>query len=94
MRLRWRAPDEVPRRKAIRRHRCRGQAVAGNRHAVEADHAGPLQIGTINSQFKEAGGSYAEYGAAVKAAIERRYLTVHPSGSYLSFTQSGADLFA
>jgi hypothetical protein len=63
-------------------------------NAVEADHAGRLQIGTINSQFKEAGGSYAEYSAAVRAAIERGYLTMHPSGSYLTFTQSGADLFA
>jgi hypothetical protein len=61
---------------------------------IEADHAGRLQIGTINSQFVSAGGTYNEYSAAVKAPIERGYVIMHPSGAYLSFTQAGADLFA
>jgi hypothetical protein len=63
-------------------------------NGIEADHAGRLQIGTINSQFVSAGGSYGEYCAAVKLAIERGYVIMHPSGAYLSFTQEGADLFA
>ena len=63
-------------------------------NGIEADHAGRLQIGTINSQFRKAGGNYEEYGAAVKAAIARGWITMHPSGAYLSFTQEGADLFA
>jgi|ERR1700730_16912297 hypothetical protein len=63
-------------------------------NGIEADHAGRLQIGTINSQFVSAGGTYDEYSAAVKAAIERGYVIMHPSGAYLSFTQEGADLFA
>ena len=63
-------------------------------NGIEADHAGRLQIGVINSQFVSAGGSYDEYSAAVKAAIERGWITMHPSGAYLSFTQEGADLFA
>jgi hypothetical protein len=61
---------------------------------IEADHAGRPQIGTINSQFVSAGGSYDEYSAAVKAAITHGWITMHPSGAYLSFTQEGADLFA
>jgi hypothetical protein len=48
----------------------------------------------INRQFRDAGGSYEEYGAAVKAAIAHGWITMHPSGAYLSFTQEGADLFA
>jgi hypothetical protein len=63
-------------------------------NGIEADHAGRVEIGTINRQFREAGGSYDEYSAAVKLAIERGYVTMHPSGAYLSFTQEGADLFA
>jgi hypothetical protein len=63
-------------------------------NGIEADHAGRLQIGTINSQFVSAGGSYEEYSAAVKVAIARGWITTHPSGAYLSFTQEGADLFA
>jgi hypothetical protein len=45
-------------------------------------------------QFRDAGGSYEEYGAAVKAAIAHGWITLHPSGGYLMFTQAGADLFA
>jgi hypothetical protein len=63
-------------------------------NGLEADHAGRLHIEAINSQFVSAGGSYAEYSAAVKAAIERGLVTMHPSGAYLSFTQAGADQFA
>jgi hypothetical protein len=38
-------------------------------------------------------GSYPEYSAAVKAAIDRGYITMHASGGYLSFTQAGAGPF-
>jgi hypothetical protein len=63
-------------------------------NGIDADHAGRLQIGTINLQFVSAGGSYDEYTAAVKSAIDRGYIDLHPSGAYLTFTQAGADLFA
>jgi hypothetical protein len=62
-------------------------------NAIEADHAGRLPVEVINRQFREADGSYEEYGAAVKAAIAHGWIT-HPSGGYISFTQAGADLFA
>jgi hypothetical protein len=63
-------------------------------NAVEADHAGRLPVEIINRQFRDAGGSYGEYGAAVKAAIAHGWITMHPSGGYLMFTQEGADRFA
>jgi hypothetical protein len=63
-------------------------------NAVEVDHAGRLDVGAINKLFRDAGGSYEEYRAAVKAAIAHGWITMHPSGGYLSFTQTGADLFA
>jgi hypothetical protein len=63
-------------------------------NAIEADHAGRISVGAINKQFREAGGSYEEYGAAVKAAVAHGWLTMHPSGGYLTFTQAGAELFA
>ena len=53
-------------------------------NAVEADHAGRLSVEIINRQFREAGGSYEEYGAAVKAAIAHGWITLHPSGAYLA----------
>ena len=63
-------------------------------NGMAADHAGRLSVGILNTQFKDAGGSYLEYSSAVKAAIDRGYITMHASGGYLSFTQAGADLFA
>ena len=53
-----------------------------------------MEIGTINLLFRETGGSYEEYGAAVKAAVAHGWITMHPSGAYLMFTQEGADLLA
>jgi hypothetical protein len=53
-----------------------------------------LPVEVINGQFRDAGGSYEEYGAAVKAAIAHGWLTMHPSDAYLIFTQAGAELFA
>ena len=61
---------------------------------VEADHAGRLQVGDINKRFLSAGGSVQNYVAAVKAAIDRGYIDLHPSGAYVTFTQAGAELFA
>jgi DNA-binding transcriptional regulator/RsmH inhibitor MraZ len=62
-------------------------------NAVEADHAGRLSVAVINTQFRDAGGSYEEYGLAVKAAFAHGRLTLHPSGGYVMFAQAGADLF-
>jgi hypothetical protein len=56
-------------------------------NAMEADRAGRVHIGTINREFLNAGGSVAEYGAAVNAAVNRGLITLHLSGGYLSFTQ-------
>jgi hypothetical protein len=33
-------------------------------NGIESDHAGRLAVEAINKQFKDAGGRYAEYGAA------------------------------
>ena len=63
-------------------------------NAIEADHAGRLQVGLLNTQFIGAGASVAEYSAAMKDAVAHGYFTMHPSGGYVIFTQAGADLFA
>jgi hypothetical protein len=39
-------------------------------------------------------GSAAEYGAGLKLAIERGCFWLHESGTYVRFTQAGAELFA
>jgi hypothetical protein len=61
--------------------------------AIEADH-GRAPVSEINTQFMAAGGNADEYAQAVEAAVVHGWLTVHPSGGYLSFTPLGAVLFA
>jgi hypothetical protein len=63
-------------------------------NGMDADQAGRLHVGLINRQFLDAGASVSEYAAALKAAVDRGYLALHPSGAYVTFTQAGADLFA
>jgi hypothetical protein len=63
-------------------------------NGLEADHAGRIQVGDINKRFLSAGGSVQDYTAAVRAAVDRGYLIMHPSGAYMTFTQAGAELFA
>ena len=43
--------------------------------------------------YKEAG-TPAEYGAGLKMGVERGWLLMHESGTYVKFTQAGAELFA
>jgi hypothetical protein len=61
-------------------------------NGLEADHTGRIHVG--NGRSLRAGGSVKEYAAAVKAAIDRGYIDLHPSGAFVTFTQAGADLFA
>jgi hypothetical protein len=44
--------------------------------------------------FLKAGGSPPEYGAGMKLAIERGWLWLHESGTFVKFTAAGAALFA
>ena len=39
-------------------------------------------------------GTPAEYSAGLKLAIERGWPELHDSGTFVRFTQTGADLFA
>jgi hypothetical protein len=56
---------------------------------------GRIHIEKINGPFlyKEKG-SPAEYGAGFKLAIERGWLWMHESGTYVKVTQIGAELLA
>jgi hypothetical protein len=64
-------------------------------NSAEAVQDGRIHIEKINGPFlfKE-GGSPAEYGAGLKLAIARGWLWKHESGTYVKFTQAGAELFA
>ena len=56
---------------------------------------GRLLIERINGPFLfELKGTPAEYKAGLNRAIEKGWLVLHESGTYVKFTQAGADLFA
>jgi hypothetical protein len=56
---------------------------------------GRIHIEKINEPFLfRDGGSPAEYGAGMKLAIERGWLLMHESGTFVTFTPAGAELFA
>jgi hypothetical protein len=63
-------------------------------NATEAVQDGRIYIELVNSAFLAAGGSPAEYRAAVELAISKGWLWRHESGVYAKFTPAGAELFA
>ncbi len=56
---------------------------------------GRIHIELINApllyEFK---GAPAEYSAGLNRAIERGWLQLHESGTYVKFTQAGAEMFS
>ena len=63
-------------------------------NASEAVQEGRIYIELINGAFLKAGGTPNEYRVGVERAIAKGWLWLHESGTYVKFTQAGADLFA
>ena len=64
-------------------------------NAVEAVLDGRIFIELINRPFlSEHKGTPAEYKAGLDLAIARGWLWLRESGTYVKFTQTGAELFA
>ena len=64
-------------------------------NSVEAVQDGRIFIELINWPFlSEIKSSLPEYKAGLDLAIKRGWLWLHESGTYVEFTQVGAELFA
>jgi hypothetical protein len=64
-------------------------------NAVEAVQDGRIYIELINAPMLfEHKATPAEYSAGLKLAIARGWLTIDRSGTFVKFTQAGAELFA
>ncbi len=64
-------------------------------NAAEAVQDGRIYIEKINAPFLfRERATPAEYSTGLKLAIERGWLWKHESGTYVKFTQAGADPFA
>jgi hypothetical protein len=63
--------------------------------AFQPVQEGRIYIEKINAPFLFSDkGTPAEYSAGLKLAIDRGWLELHESGTYVKVTQSGVDLFA
>ena len=63
--------------------------------AFEPIQEGRIYIEKLNGPFLFIDkGSPAEYSAGLKLAVERGWLRLHESGTYVKFTPAGAELFA
>ena len=64
-------------------------------HAFEPIQDGRIYIEKVNGPFLfENKGTPAEYKAGLDRAIEKGWLVLHESGTFVRFTRAGADLFA
>ena len=64
-------------------------------HAFEPIQDGRIYIEKLNGPFLyELKGTPAQYSAGLKLAVERGYLEKHESGTFVKFTEAGAELFA
>ena len=63
-------------------------------NAAEAVQDARIYIERVNGPFLAAGGSPAEYRAGIERAIAKGWLWRHESGTYVKFTDAGAELFA
>jgi hypothetical protein len=62
-------------------------------NTVEAAQEGRIYIELINATMLTMA-TPAEYKAGLDLAIERGWLILHESGTFVKFTQAGSDLFA
>jgi hypothetical protein len=64
-------------------------------NAVEPVQDGRIHIEKINGPFLfHLKGTPAEYKAGLDLAIAKGWLVLHESGTFVRFTQAGAELFA
>jgi len=64
-------------------------------NAFEPIQDGRIYIEKINGPFLfELKGTPAEYKAGLDRAIEKGWLVIHESGTYVKLTPAGAELFA
>jgi len=64
-------------------------------NAVEPVQDGRIHIEKINGPFLfQLKGTPAEYKAGLDLAIAKGWLVIHESGTFVKFTQAGADMFA
>ena len=65
-----------------------------SRTASSPAQDGRIYIERVNAPFLAAGGSGEDFRAGIERAIALGWLRQHESGTYVKFTDKGAELFA
>ena len=73
---------------------CAARKLVEIANMVEAVQDGRIYIELINASFLKEGGTPDQYRAALARAVTLGWLLLHESGTYVRFTQAGAELFA
>ena len=63
-------------------------------NGVEAMQDGRIYIERVNEPFLAAGGSTDQFRAAIERAVALGWIWRHESGTYVRFTEKGAEMFA
>jgi hypothetical protein len=63
-------------------------------NSVEAVQDGRILIERVNEPFLAAGGSGEQFRAGIERVVALGWLWRHESGTYVRFTDKGAELFA
>jgi hypothetical protein len=61
---------------------------------VEAVQDGRIYIERVNEPFLAAGGSGEQFRAGIERAVALGWLWRHEGGTYVRFTEKGAEMFA
>jgi hypothetical protein len=85
--------------KFVERHSFADPDVAARKlveiaNGVEAVQDGRIYIERVNEPFLAAGGSADHFRAAIERAIALGWIWRHESGTYVRFTDNGAEMLA
>src|SRR5437667_8519976 len=87
--------DEIRHQPPLRRLEKVAQRLMEHAHAFDPIQDGRIYIEKLNGPFLFGDkGTPTKYAAGLDCAISRGWLVMHESGTYVKFTQAGADLFA
>jgi hypothetical protein len=63
-------------------------------NTIEPAQDGRIYIELVNAAFLKAGGTGEEFRAGIQRSVDKSWLWLHESGTYVKFTPAGAELFA
>ena len=63
-------------------------------NATEPAQDGRIYIELVNAAFLKAGGTGEEFRAGIQRSVDKGWLWLHESGTYVKYTPASAELFA